>query len=234
MSAISNTLEVRVPGIQRTTLSAGEADFYRSHGQAPPGLEQVVKSACLLPSVMTDGRTIDELVIGLRSGGLTMSDYAENNIRHLEFTGKERFRELADDNVTVVRPSRISVGIETHFDVVSVAGLPESDRLEEKIRRSAYEKGMIDPSAESAALLRLAISDETIAKMGFRALVVMHEPIPEIAGSTGLLTLHAIDDVPAMRNRVVCHHLHSSYKPKGKPFPEEFGYVFERRVSAQT
>ncbi len=233
MSATSsNTLEVRVPGIQDRRLAQGEADFYRSHGQAPPGLERVSKSASPLPSVVTDGRTIEQLVIELRSGTLTMSDFAENNIRHPAFTGLERFRELAKDNETVIRPSRISTGVVTHFDVMSLAGLPEKDRLEEKIRASAYGKGLIDPAAESAPLLRLAISDDVIIKMGFRGLIVMHAPIPEISGSTGLLTLHAVDDILKMRNHVVCHHLHSSYKAKDKPFPEEFGCVFATSAPA--
>ncbi len=70
----------------------------------------------------------------------------------------------------------------------------DAERVTSYIRKIAADLGLITPPAELEPLIREAISDDEMAKMGLDALIPMHEPIIDSGDDPCLLSSNRGDD----------------------------------------
>lgn len=92
-----------------------------------------------------------------------------------------------------------------------------SNRTTEKIRAEALKRGYTTPPAEIGPLLREALTDEEIEKMGLWYVVAMHEPIKDSDGDLRLLYVIRYDAGP---------WLNTYYDDPGEPLGADGGFAF--------
>ncbi len=117
--------------------------------------------------VTTDGRTGEQWIASLEEQGNRVSGYAKELLRSEKFVTTN--------------------GVMYHLVVISGDEFEDGVRTNQNIRAEAASRGYLAPSAEVAPYLREMVSDEEVKRMGFWALIIMHEPITASDGSPNLL-----------------------------------------------
>ena len=82
---------------------------------------------------------------------------------------------------------RLKKGVEQEVAFVSVKDLGKEYATTQEIKDYAKSKGYGMPTPELALLLRESISDEEIKALGVWYVAVLHEPIKDSGGNTGVL-----------------------------------------------
>lgn len=124
--------------------------------------------------VPTDGRTGEQWIASLEGQGNRVGGYAKELLRSEKFVSTN--------------------GVTYHLVVISGDEFEDGVRTNRDIRAEAASRGYPTPSAEVAPYLREMVSDEEIKRMGFWALIVMHEPITDSDGYLDLLGVGRDDD----------------------------------------
>ncbi len=165
----------------------------RSNFPASTGLpEKKVVKYHSIPEVVSNGLNGTEWVARLREKKFDLGSYAV----YCMTKGKD-----ANGNLGFVATN----GVIYKPVVIKGEEFTDSERVTSNIRKIANELGLITPPAELEPLIREAVSDEDMAKMGLEYLVTMHEPIidsdrnPDLLGSYrygGGRRLEAYDGYP--------------------------------------
>ena len=134
-----------------------------------------------LPSVTSNGLDGKKSITRLEGKKFRVGDWAKNVLT----VGKD-----AQGNLAFVATN----GVTYKPVVIKGEEFTDDERVTSNIRKVAEELHLVTPPAELAPLLREALSDEEIEKMGLVWLVVMHEPIADCGGGTPLLGLFRDDD----------------------------------------
>ena len=132
---------------------------------APRNIEPV-----FLSPVTSDGRTGKKFVKSLEKAGYRVGNHAK------DVMGKPAFVS--------------TTGIVYKPVVILGEQFEDNKRITSNIRKFAEERKFITPPTGLAPLLREAISDEEIERMGLSALIVMHEPITDSDGYPNLLLVY--------------------------------------------
>ena len=123
-------------------------------------------------TVTSDGTTGLEWIGRLKAAGHKVNDYTEQLLRSSDF-------------------------VPTNGMTTKIAVLPgklwttNSNRLTKNIRAEALKRKLVKPNVEVACLIRMMFTNEEIRSMGLHRLVIMHKPINDVGGSSGLLTVGA-------------------------------------------
>jgi hypothetical protein len=124
----------------------------------------------------TDGTTGEQWIERLEKKGFRVSDYGKEILRFDAF--------------------KPTTGIVYAVKVLKGELFSESDRITKTIRAKAKELKLLDLPAEAACLIRENFTDEELADMGLRWIVVMHEPIKVSDGGLKLLDVDRGADGP--------------------------------------
>ncbi len=125
-------------------------------------------------SVKSDGTTGEAWIVRLEAAGHKVGDYAKQLLRSADF-------------------------VPTKGVVTKIVVLPgkfwssDNARMTKNIRAEADKRKLAKPNAEVGCLMRMMFSNEDIALMGLRWLIVMHEPIKDADGYPLLLGTDAND-----------------------------------------
>lgn len=147
--------------------------------------------------VTTDGRTGEQWVASLEEQGNRVSHYTKELLRSEKFVTTN--------------------GVTYQLVVISGDEFEDGVRTNQNIRAEAASRGYLTPSAEVAPYLREMVSDEEIKRMGFWALIVMHESIADSDGSPRLLGVDRRDDG---------HWLGTAYGEPDDGWSRGYGFVF--------
>lgn len=135
----------------------------------------IIKVAkALWQSLTSVGKTGEEWITRLDGKGFRVGDHAKKLLRNAAFT--------------------TTTG--TVYDLVVIKGeefTTDADRTNENVRAEAKRRGYLTPPIEVAPLLRESITDKEIEEMGSYALIVMHEPVADVAGGLDLLGVSRYD-----------------------------------------
>jgi hypothetical protein len=118
----------------------------------------------------------EELIGDLGGKVFFSSSLLEEHVRQL----------LRSDN------DKLTAGV---YNLVVIRGneFIEADRTNSNIRAEAEHRGYRTPPPEVAPLLWVVLSKADMTRLGFRELIVMHEPIPGGGGLPSLLGLFRLD-----------------------------------------
>lgn len=118
-------------------------------------------------SVTSDGTTGNEWIDRLEKKGYQVGDYAKSVLLSKDF-----------------KPTS---GVTTEVVVFKGMMFEDSNRITQKIREFATERGLVAPNAEVACIIRELFPDDEIEAMGLYWIVAMHEPIKDFGGNSRLL-----------------------------------------------
>jgi len=146
------------------------------------------KDGVIYFSVTSDGTTGPEWIERLGKKGFQIEDYAKILLRSDDFKPTSGVTYI----ITVLKGEMFFV----------------NDRITKNICAEADKKGFTKPNAEVACLIRENFSDKEIKAMGLWWVVVMHEPIKDSVGDSGLLFTgrHGVG------RWLFAHHCGGSYK----------------------
>ncbi|MDP2631568.1 MAG: hypothetical protein Q8P30_02240 [Candidatus Uhrbacteria bacterium] len=118
-------------------------------------------------TLTSDGTTGQEWISRLEESGFRVRDYAKSVLCSHDF--------------------RPTTGVTTVVAVLKGMFFEDCDRVTGKIRDEATKRGLTNPGAEVACLIREKFSDKDIEAMGLWWIVTMHDPIKDSDGVPCLL-----------------------------------------------
>lgn len=128
----------------------------------------IEKDGVIYFSVTSDGTTGEQWITRLEGEMFNVGRYTKSVLRSKDF-----------------KPTK---SVTTEIAVLKGESFSDSDRITTKIRIAATEKHKLAmPNAEVACLIREKFTDDEIKAMGLWYIVVMHEPIKDSFGDSGLL-----------------------------------------------
>lgn len=125
-------------------------------------------------TVTSDGRTGEDFIRDLPKNGYRVSGWAADVMRKPAFV-----------------PTKGKV---YHLGLIKGEEFSDAERTTKNIRAEAARRGWLIPPVETAPLLREAVSDDEIERLGLRWLVVMHEPVVGSGGDALLVGISRDDD----------------------------------------
>lgn len=123
-------------------------------------------------TVTSDGRTAEDF-IKLWEKNYRLSDYAKDITRRAKFTP--------------------TMGVTYRIPIIMGSEFSDDDRITSKIREEAARRNYRTLPFEAACLLREAVSDEDLERLGLWWLIGMHDPIKGSDGSPSLLGVRRYD-----------------------------------------
>ena len=116
------------------------------------------KKGIIYLTVTSDGTTGKEWIRRLEDKGFHLDYYVESALLSPDF-----------------KPTN---GLTTEVAVLKGSLFSRKNRITNKIRNDAAQRGLLKPNAEVACLIReMFLVDEEIKAMGLRGIITMHEPI---------------------------------------------------------
>lgn len=125
------------------------------------------------------------------SDGTTPFDWHERLKKNFQIGYNARLI-LLDNRAKTFIPTN---GIKTKIAILHGKLFAKKDRTFAKIKEFAQKKNMLPPNGEVGCLLREEFTNDAIAAMGLRAIIVMHEPLmaPYVFGSSTFTNPYYLD-----------------------------------------